>query len=958
MTRTLAILLLSLVGLTPGGPAQARYDPNLGWHTLTTPRFFLHFHDGEEDMAREFLVLAEEAHAELTRRLGFTVAGQIHLVLANDQDTANGFAMVIPYDTILLYGHPPDTFGDLGFHSDWKRILIYHELAHIFHLSRATGLPGLGNRIFGRTFLPNATLPSWFNEGLTVLTESTIASGGRVYSPKFDMYLRTQIAEDSLFAIDEITGDPLRMPRGATAYLYGGYFFHWLTEEYGQEPLANYIEEQGRKIVPFSINISARRHFGKTFVELYEDWKQFITDRFQRQIREIRDMGVVQGTRLLYAGESLPMPSFTPEGDVLWYRNDGRSPAQLRRRTASGDDVRLLWCRGGCSRATQTRQGDIVFASLEYHDSFYFHQDLFVLEKQTGHTNRLTQGERASHPAPSPDGSQVAYITTRGDRTTLRILNRSSGASRDVLEIQGILAWPVWSPTGDHIACSIQQHGRSNIISVQLATGQWRQLSQGASIDFHPAWSPDGRWVVFVSTRDGVPNLYAVEVPTLCVARLTRVVGGALSPTLSPDGSRLIYAAWHADGYHLEAQTFQPEDCQSDHGGKPPGHRTSRPPPESGPELQAFRETPSSRYRPVRHIYPRSWSPSFLTSSLDTSLIGLETSGSDPVGKISYTARLDVNTKSFDTAASVSSSLDFLYPLVTLFGGYYRNTALARINDDFLDYHERNVYVSSHLSFPFHTSDRRLTLSAGYIFQRLSGEITEPWTYDPAGSKPYIPTKGNLASVVVSWVFDNTERFAWSVATDKGTRVELELGWSAPPLGSQWTRTRTKWRLSQYFPAPFVANHSLLAHLRGGYSTGRETFLQTFTVGGYPDQDIVSDLLYGGGVNGLYLRGYPPYAARGRQYHYASLDYRLPLWRIRRGIETYPIFLQDLHLNLFGNGAAAFNTLDFDEILWGTGAELKLSFLLAYATQHTLSLGVAHGFREPGGFGVYVLLGN
>lgn len=947
--------LTGVAGLFPS-LLQARTDPALRWRTLESGHFQMHYYEQEETLAREFLAMAEEAHYELKNRFGFEPPRKVHLVLVDDVDQANGYAMVLPYDTILLYGYAPDVFGELGFWSDWKRILIYHELTHIFQISRVRGLPWLGNLLLGRTFLPNSAMPGWFTEGLAVLTESTIGAGGRIGSPKFEMFLRVQYDEDQLFEIDEVTGSPLDLPRGSTMYLYGSYFIHWLAQRSPEGALAALVNEQAGKVNPFSINISARRHLGATFVELFDEWKKDLRSQFKSQLASIRSAGVVEGEHVAYGGEALPMPSGTAEGALLWYRNDGHAPAQLVRRSAEGDEVRVAWCQGGCDRPQELPDGRILFSSLEYFDTFYFYQDLFVMDGDGRHRQRLTWGERVKDPSASPDGTQVAYVVPQGSHSVLRLMDLGSGDVRDLTVVEGGLSWPSWSPDGRRIAVAVQQGGRSDIEIVDSRSGERTPLTVGPAFELHPTWSADGRWVIFVSTLDGVYNLYAMNPANWCTSRLTRVAGGALAPTVSRDGQSVFFASYHRQGYELYRLPFSPGGCDPVQLAAVPAHRVLSPSPPT--DLTTVESLSPGRYCPICHIHPRSWSPSFLTSSLDTTLIGLTTSGSDPAGKITYTASFDINTVDWDTATTLSLSLDFMVPLLSIFAGYYDSTSLARINGQYLDYDERDLYATASLTFPFPGSLRSYSLSLGYSMELFSGRISEPWEYDPAGTEPYIPVSGRLASLIVSAAFDNTQNTTYSIGPVRGTRLDLEARYSAPPLGSEWTEYQAKWRLSQYFPNPWLEDHSLLAHLRGGYSAGRDKFLRTFSVGGYPDQDILSDLMYGGGVNGLYLRGYPSYASGGRQYHYVSLDYRFPVWRIRRGLQTYPIFVKDLWIDLFGNGAGAFDEFSSEELLWGAGGEVKLSFLLGNVDSFTLSVGAAHGFSEPGGFSVYFVLGN
>ena len=57
MKKFLPLLLLLYL---PAG--NAKTDPSFSWMTLTSPHFLVHYHQGEEVLARRTVVLAEDVH--------------------------------------------------------------------------------------------------------------------------------------------------------------------------------------------------------------------------------------------------------------------------------------------------------------------------------------------------------------------------------------------------------------------------------------------------------------------------------------------------------------------------------------------------------------------------------------------------------------------------------------------------------------------------------------------------------------------------------------------------------------------------------------------------------------------------------------------------------------------------------------------------------------------------------
>ena len=66
----------------------------------------------------------------------------------------------------------PSSGSVLQDYRDWVRQLVQHEYTHILHLDHVGGVPAAFNRIFGKLWIPNGLLPSFFVEGTAVLNES------------------------------------------------------------------------------------------------------------------------------------------------------------------------------------------------------------------------------------------------------------------------------------------------------------------------------------------------------------------------------------------------------------------------------------------------------------------------------------------------------------------------------------------------------------------------------------------------------------------------------------------------------------------------------------------------------------------------------------------------------------------------------------------------------------------
>ena len=182
--RTLAVVVL--VALLAAGPAQRRSSTrSTAGAPPQTPHFAVHFHEGCDELAARAARLAEEIHAQLAPRVGWTPRARTQLIIADDSDAAGGWASPYPYNQIMITPTPPLGEPGLGTtrHDDWLRLVITHEYTHVLQLDMAVAAAAGLRRVFGRLYFPNALQPQWLIEGLATFEETELTAGGRGRSP-------------------------------------------------------------------------------------------------------------------------------------------------------------------------------------------------------------------------------------------------------------------------------------------------------------------------------------------------------------------------------------------------------------------------------------------------------------------------------------------------------------------------------------------------------------------------------------------------------------------------------------------------------------------------------------------------------------------------------------------------------------------------------------------------------
>jgi dipeptidyl aminopeptidase/acylaminoacyl peptidase len=188
------------------------------------------------------------------------------------------------------------------------------------------------------------------------------------------------------------------------------------------------------------------------------------------------------------------------------------------------------------------------------------HTDLHLLEVESGETRRLTFNDSTnSAPAISPDGSSVAFMSSRTEKPQLWLLPLDGGEPRKLTDLaEGVGSGAVWSPDGSKVAFTAgpQQEPRKPerpyridrtvwrfdemgvlddvvqdvyVLDVTDTAAEPRRLTEDRFMNSQPRWTADGESLVYVASHD--PDSYEL------MSRLRRVdLEGTVTDLTAPDG--------------------------------------------------------------------------------------------------------------------------------------------------------------------------------------------------------------------------------------------------------------------------------------------------------------------------------------------------------------------------------------------------------------------------------------
>ena len=129
----------------------------------------------------------------------------------------------------------------------------------------------------------------------------------------------------------------------------------------------------------------------------------------------------------------------------------------------------------------------------------------------TSSTSNMAPLPYFTEPALAPDRAEIAFVSG-GDIWTVP---SAGGAARLLVSHPATESRPLYSPDGKQLAFVSTRTGNGDIYVLTFDTGDLRRITFDDTFDQLDAWSRDGRWLYFSSTsRDisGMNDLFRVSV--------------------------------------------------------------------------------------------------------------------------------------------------------------------------------------------------------------------------------------------------------------------------------------------------------------------------------------------------------------------------------------------------------------------------------------------------------------
>ncbi len=254
-----------------------------------------------------------------------------------------------------------------------------------------------------------------------------------------------------------------------------------------------------------------------------------------------------------------------------------------KKRSIRAED--LFQLRIATSVAISPDESKIAYTveKIDPDENKYF-SHIHVLDRKTGESSQFTHGHIADgQPVWSPDGTQIAFLSTRKKKTGIYIIPATGGAERQIFEREASISNLQWHPDGKQFVFGMQYHDshfitdekekkeqpvyrhitrlffrldgsgflhqdKWAVYALTIETASLRKISKSRYDLIYPTLSADGKSIAYVSNRRRNPDkdnqyddLFIIPFKGGKEKRIETPEGPIAGPVFSPDGKSIAY---------------------------------------------------------------------------------------------------------------------------------------------------------------------------------------------------------------------------------------------------------------------------------------------------------------------------------------------------------------------------------------------------------------------------------
>lgn len=926
-----------LLCLVFSNPVHAA-DPSWKYQVLRSPNFEIIFRDTQKDLAKRYILAAEQAH-ELLMPIFKEGPAKTIIYLRDDTDSSNGLANFLPFPHITVYPVLPNSLDSVDEYGDWPFEMMLHEYTHILNMYPAHGIYVPLKWIFGTVVRPNAVLPRWWLEGLAVNLESWLSDHGRLRSTETAASARA-LAIGGKFKLEDVArineAGLNAWPYGGRPYLFGAWWWDEVHRQKGTSVIETWNQNYSRRL-PFFLQGPVMEQVQKTPGEFLGMTLTKLDTEGRRQIAMIEKSGDHKSVPVAEDKGEQSAFAISPSGDKMVYwlsQPHSGTAARLKVRTGEANQPfteiasRRLFKAVGTTRIRWIDDSRFLFDQIDISYPYATYRDLYIYDLNKNEKIRLTEQERAQEGAPSPSGQTIAYIQNDGGKNRLNLFDLNTKKSRTLISgnMNQRLSWPEFLSENQILFAVRQKKGQEQLHVYDLSTKKTRIWNTQLKSAQNPRLTQEGLLVTDASTN--ARNVYLIKDGQS--KAVTNTLTDIQVSDFDPRRKEIVISELTPEGRRLRAlplAEFQP-----------PRLPTAKWEPAPKPTTTKVKLQEES-YIPVAYLWPRYWIP-FIYQVEDGFIFQGLTANQDPAARNQYTlfGSYDTVTKKPSYGASYINS-----SLPTDIGLNYAKS-ISYLGASGLTVESENAGLSFAQHWPFNSRFNKWAL--GGIYSDTQRETsTRRVQYKRMGPE-------------ISWQYsrlNNPLNERWGFHLELAHQEYLKQN-DYIDYGRSYAHLATQLTLG--------AGHRISFQGRGAVAPE----LPMGTILTLGDRNVGGNYLINLANSDFLLRGYPSGTFVGRKVVNANLEYAFPAVDLNKGFGTFPVYLRNLEFALFADtmavdGAgwdvdrAGYYQSRLSENYMGAGGELRFNTTSLYHLPLSLTIGLYYGFNERFGGGLSPFFG-